>query len=370
VSSSACAAEEAHRRFAAALDAAGGWEERPRLAVALSGGPDSLALALLARRWAAARGGDAVALILDHGQRPAARAEARLAEAWAMAAGLATQRLALPRAGVLSAAALREARLAALARAAGERGALHLLLGHHLADQAETVLIRALGHSGSAGLAAMAPVRITPAVRLVRPLLGMTPAAARAVLREAAQPWIADPSNDGGGLRARLRVAMADAAGEGVQVRALSAAAAAHGSAATRHREAATALLANAASLRPGGGVTLDRARLAAAPTAVLEAALGTVLAGVSGRARPPRGEALARLSAALVQGRRAVTLGGCRLTPRAQAWIVTVEPPRRRTRPVAAVAEPLPVVYAPCREGGSAVATPSLVGAVKRRPA
>lgn len=361
MNSSACAAEDAGHRFAAALDAAGGWEEGPRLAVALSGGPDSLALALLARDWAAARGGDVVALILDHGLRPAARIEAALAEAWASAAGLATQRLALPPGQRRTAAALREARHAALARAAGGAGALHLLLGHHLADQAETVLIRALGRSGDAGLAAMAPVRVTAAVRLIRPLLGVPSAAIRAVLLARGQPWIADPSNDGPGLRATLRRAMADRAGEGAQLRALADAAAAHAAAAAPGREAAIAMLAAAAFLPAGGGIALNRDRLAAAPAAVRQAALGIVLRAVSGRVLPPNARALARLAAAIVSGRRAMTLRGCVVVPRGAAWVVTAEPPRRTPGPVAAVAEMPPVVYAALPEGGLEAAMPPL---------
>lgn len=361
MSSSACAAEEAARRFAAALDAVGGWEERPRLAVALSGGPDSLALALLARDLAAARGGDAVALILDHGVRPASRIEARLAGAWAAAAGLATRRLALAPGQRRSAASLRTARFEALARAARDSGALHLLLGHHRADQAETVLIRAIGQSGPGGLAAMATVRATATLRLIRPLLGLTPAAIKAVLRARGQPWIADPANDGAGLRARLRHAMADGAGEGVQVRALAEAAAAHDAAASRKREAVTALLAAAASLPAGGGVALDRARLGAAPVPVRQAALAAVLVAVSGRAHPPEAGALARLAVAVVAGHRTLTLGGCRLVPRGGAWSVTAEPCRRGDRPVAAVAEPPLVVYAGVSRGGPEAAMPPL---------
>lgn len=356
-SSSACAAEAASLGFAAALDAAGGWEDRPRLAVALSGGPDSLALALLAHDWAAARGGDAVALILDHGLRPASRTEAALAEAWAAAAGLAARRLALPPGQRRSAAALREARLGALASAATEAGALHLLLGQHRSDQAETVLIRCLGRSGEAGLAAMAPVRVARGVRLLRPLLGVTPEALRAVLRARAQPWIADPSNDaiaadGAGLRARLRNAMADRAGEGVQVRALADAAAARAGVAAERRAATIALLAVAATVPAEGGVVLDRASLAAAPAALRVAALGAVLRAVAGRALPPDARSLARLAAAMMAGTPAVTLGGCRVVLRGGAWRVTAERRHQGAGPVAAVAEPSAVVYAAVSRG------------------
>src|SRR5262249_34267347 len=53
--------------FAAALDAIGGFEAQPCIAIAVSGGSDSLALALLADDWARRRGGQATALTVDHG---------------------------------------------------------------------------------------------------------------------------------------------------------------------------------------------------------------------------------------------------------------------------------------------------------------
>ena len=67
-------------RFAAALDRLGPFEPEPLLAVAVSGGPDSLALALLAHGWAAARGGDVLALIVDHGLRRDSATEATLTQ--------------------------------------------------------------------------------------------------------------------------------------------------------------------------------------------------------------------------------------------------------------------------------------------------
>ena len=64
--------------FDSLMEPMGPFEDAPRLAVGLSGGRDSTALALLARDWAARRGGDVLALIVDHGLRPESAAEARL----------------------------------------------------------------------------------------------------------------------------------------------------------------------------------------------------------------------------------------------------------------------------------------------------
>jgi tRNA(Ile)-lysidine synthase len=328
---------------------AGGWEDRPLLAVALSGGPDSLCLALLAQDWAAARGGAALALVLDHAIRPAARIEASLAATWAGRAGLQVRRLVLPACVGRSAAALRAARHASLAAAAAEAGALHLLLGHHAADQAETVLLRALAGSGEAGLGGIAPVRHAGPVRLLRPLLGCPPESLKALLREAGQPWVHDPSNDTLGSRAALRRAMADTAGEGAAVRALGEAAAARRAAATALAGAAADLLARAASLAPDGGVSLDDRRLRAAPAPLLAAALAGLLARVSGRPHPVSPRQAAALRARLAAG-GAFSLGGCVLRLRGGRWRILPEarPPRRRAgAAVVAVAEAERVGYA-----------------------
>lgn len=333
MSSSACAAEAA-RRFAAAMAAAGGWEDAPRLAVGLSGGPDSLALARLAASWAAERGGTVVALVLDHGVRPAARIEARLAAAWAEAAGLAVVRLALPPGTALSAAALRGARLAALERAAAEAGALHLLLGHHRADQAETVLLRARRGSGPDGLAAMAPVRHLATVRLLRPLLHVTPASLKAVLQTHGQAWVEDPAN-ASGTRGALRAALADRGGEGVAVAALAEAAVARGRARAAKEADVASLLARSATLPCSGAIRLDASVLAAAPAPLRAAAVAAVIRAVGGRATRPAPAALAAIPARLACG-RGFSLGGCVLSLRAGWWHVA----RERRRPVAAMAD------------------------------
>lgn len=357
MSGSACAADPLPARVAAALDAAGGWEERPVLAVGLSGGADSLCLALLAAAWARGRGGRVLALVLDHGLRPAAVTEVRLAAAWARAAGIAAVPLRLEP-GPCSAEALRRRRLDALAEAAAAAGALHLLLGHHRLDQAETVLLRAMRGSGPRGLAAIAPVSVAGRVRLLRPLLGASPREIRAFLAARGQAWIADPSNDTRGARAGLRGEMADREGEGAAVRALAEAASRR--LALRQAEAAevAALLARAASLPAAGGVRLARAALLEAAPSLRAAALATVLAGVSGRTvRPPP----ARLAAGAekLAGRAAFSLGGCVLRPAGQAWRVRAErrsPARRRV----AVAEPAALGYAaPSRGGAAAEAAP-----------
>ncbi len=144
--------------FAAAMAALAPFEPAPRIAAGVSGGADSMALALLADAWARERGGSLLALVVDHGLRQGSGQEAAETRVRLNARGIAVRLLTI--AGLVHGPALAEraraARFAALEAACAEAGIVHLLLGHHAGDQAETVLIRALGGSGASGLAGMA----------------------------------------------------------------------------------------------------------------------------------------------------------------------------------------------------------------------
>ncbi len=97
-----------------------------------------------------------------------------------------------------------------LTDACREAGVLHLLLGHHAADQAETLAMRVLRGSQTHGLAGMPALRETAGVRLLRPLLGIEPALLRDFLSASGIDWIEDPSNqDARALRPRLRQRLA-----------------------------------------------------------------------------------------------------------------------------------------------------------------
>lgn len=162
--------------------------------VALSGGPDSLALAAAAGFEAPRLGLRAGAVIVDHGlQVGSAEVAERAAEA-ARALGLEpvlVERVNVGGEGGPEGAA-REARYAALESAAARRGAAAVLLGHSLDDQAETVLLGLARGSGTLSIAGMAAV----AGLYRRPLLGLRRAAlAQACADQGLEPWH-DPHND------------------------------------------------------------------------------------------------------------------------------------------------------------------------------
>jgi tRNA(Ile)-lysidine synthase len=321
--------------FAHLMDRFAPWEAAPHLAIALSGGGDSFALALLARDWARARGGRVTALTVDHGLRPESAAEAQEVGARCTALGIEQHILCWtgerPRSGVQAAA--RAARYRLLEEWCATHGVLHLLLGHQREDQAETTLMRLERHSGVAGLAGMAACVERRAVRLVRPLLSVSRARLEATLCFAGARWIDDPSNANPAFtRARLRAALAASGDDAAIERLLSIAGQA--AAARRTLEGKTAaLLGQAAAIDPAGLVWLDPEPIRTAPEPVARMALAAVIATVSGTDYPPRLDRLARLSQALpLAGTR--TLGGCLIAPRRGKLLVCREP--------AAVARPV----------------------------
>jgi tRNA(Ile)-lysidine synthase len=292
----------------------GPFEPQPRLAAAVSGGPDSMALALLADTWVRTHGGSLQALIVDHGLREASAAEAT--EAVSRLAGRGIAACVLTIGGLVRGPALAEraraARFNALTEACAAAGILHLLLGHHALDQAETVLIRALGGSGVAGLAGMAALVETAPVRILRPLLATQPECLRATLISAGMEWVEDPSNvDAMALRPRLRTARRDHSGRGSATIALGAAAAAlAGQRAETDRKVAESLAARA-SLRPEGYCRLsvgERGR----DTDIDPHALSALLQTIAGAPYPPPTASVMSLAAAL----KPATLAGVRLLP------------------------------------------------------
>lgn len=295
----------------------------PRVAAGVSGGPHSLALALLADAWARERGGDLLALVADHGLRAESGAEAEAVAATLAGRGIAVRLLRL---GLGPGARLQEraraARITALSAAAAEAGRPWLLLGHHRADQAETLLFRALRGSGPDGLAAMAPTRDAGAAMVLRPLLGVAPRVLEATVAAAGIAPVRDPSNrDPRFARIRLRDALADPDGEGPGIAALAAAAEAFAARRARREVAMVARLAVAASIRPEGFAWVNPAALGADALGI--AALGRLLAAIGGAAFLPDPRAVAALVA-----RGGGTLGGAWLRPaRAGRWLLARDP-------------------------------------------
>jgi tRNA(Ile)-lysidine synthase len=295
------------------------FEGAPRLAVGVSGGADSLALTLLADRWARQRGGTLLALTVDHGLRAAAAAEAAQVGAWLGARGIPHRILTwagpkpdpVLKTGLQAAA--RAARRGILLDQCRAEGILHLLLAHHQDDQAETLVMRAAADSGPDGLAGMAAIVETRSLRVLRPLLDVPRARLAATLAGLDQAWIEDPSNrDPRFTRVRIRSLTA---GD----RAIAAPASRFGRERAARDVETAALLARSTAVHPEGWALVAADVLSAANSVIGRRALARILMCVGGGDYPPRSDGLEELWAAISAGRLAGgrTLAGCRLVPR-----------------------------------------------------
>lgn len=202
----------------------------PALILAVSGGPDSMALMVLAARWRKSRkrGPELIAVTVDHGLRAESKAEAASVARLARQLGVAHRTLRWsgkkPKTGLPRAA--RDARYRLLAQAAAKAKATHVLTAHTLDDQAETVMIRMMRGSGMTGLAAMQMVSPLPGIDgifLVRPLLEIPKTRLIATLTREKIAFADDPTNrDTKFTRARLRGLMPRLAEEGLDARRLA----------------------------------------------------------------------------------------------------------------------------------------------------
>jgi tRNA(Ile)-lysidine synthase len=213
-------AREAKQLFA-------GLRSAPALVLAVSGGPDSLALMWLAARWqrSLSRGPLLTVVTVDHGLRREAAREAREVKRLATELGLTHRTLrwrgAKPKTGLPAAA--REARYRLLAQAARTAGASHVLTAHTRDDQAETLLMRLLRGSGLAGLSAMAQVSERDGIILARPLLDVPKSQLIATLKRAKIGFADDPTNrDTAFTRPRIRALLPQLAAEGGDARNLA----------------------------------------------------------------------------------------------------------------------------------------------------
>jgi tRNA(Ile)-lysidine synthase len=252
------------------------------VAVAFSGGGDSLALLLAAKLWADKRGRTLAAFTVDHGLQPQSAAWAAFAAERAGRLGIAHRTLAWrgeKRASGLPAAA-RAARHALLAAAATAIGARVILMGHTADDLIEAGLMRAEG-AATPSPREWSPSPAWPAGRevfLLRPLLGVRRGDLRAWLEALGERWIDDPANDDERFaRARARRRLAG------------------GAPVLPPTHAASAPCAALAQVREGVGGELETPRTALRGTDARRL-LGALCLSAAGGVRPPRAAALERL--------------------------------------------------------------------------
>lgn len=199
-----------------------------KLAVAVSGGPDSMALARLLGEWSRERGLDVHALTVDHGLRKESAGEAKKVGEWLKS--LPTHEILRwkgrkPKTRLMEAA--RAARYRLIAEYCARRKIKYLFLAHHQDDQAETFLFRLAKGSGLDGLGGMRAVQEHGGLTLLRPFLSIPKIRLIATCRRHKIPFVKDPSNSAEKYaRPRLRGARKILEKEGLTSKRLSVTAA------------------------------------------------------------------------------------------------------------------------------------------------
>jgi tRNA(Ile)-lysidine synthase len=238
-----------------------------RVAVAVSGGSDSMALLLLARDWAAREGIQLVALTIDHGLRAASADEALQVAQWCAAMGIPHH--ILPWVGVKPVtgiqAAARLARYDVMSAWCKAHDFDVLLTGHTMDDQAETVAMRLSRTRSARSLSAIWPDMRWQGVRVVRPLLFLQRQDLRDVLRSRGQPWIDDPSNEDDRFE-RVRVRKVMSTGD---VAALARVAQDAQIVTAAHARASAAFFSSSVHVDADGCVQIDRKAFSGLETAI-----------------------------------------------------------------------------------------------------
>lgn len=196
-----------------------------RIAIAVSGGPDSMALLMLALQLAAQYSGvDIIAATVDHQLRSESGKEAQMVAAFCKQHGIdhSILRPDTPITGNVQSAA-RNVRYALLQRWAAQKRAQWLMTAHHADDQLETILMRLNRGSGVAGMAAIRARHngglgdggqgdgTNANIPIIRPLLAISKQQLLAYAAAHDIPYVRDPSNDNRDFdRVKIRQALAE----------------------------------------------------------------------------------------------------------------------------------------------------------------
>tara|TARA_R110002096_G_scaffold47539_49_gene126906 strand:+ start:395 stop:1642 length:1248 start_codon:yes stop_codon:yes gene_type:complete len=301
---------------------------RPRrLAVAVSGGSDSLATLYLLWHLSRRQGWALHAVTIDHALRAESAAEARGVAQICKGLGVPHDTLVWDHgtvAGNLMDAA-RRARYGLIARWAAQDNIDHVVLGHTADDQAETFLMGLARGAGLDGLTGMRPFWTQGGVRFVRPLLDQRRRDLRDFLTRQGVPWMDDPSNSNERYhRVKARGALKALKPLGITVDRLL-------NSIENLRRAQLAMqqvvadTAAAICRESAGELLFDGAAWAQTRPEIQRRLLIAGLQWVSGAEYPPRAAAVARLGTSVAAG-RAATLWGCRIRPFADGFRIARE--------------------------------------------
>ena len=310
------------KEFEVLLEEIGGFEPSPRLAVAVSGGVDSMALLRLCHEWTRARNGLVIALTVNHYLRHESTQEVQKIKQWLMALGIEHTVLVWegPKPTTAVQEIARKERYRLLIEACKQRRILHLLLGHQREDQAETLLQRLAKGSGMIGLAAMTCIQERDVVRVIRPLLSIPKQRLKATCRVANQRWLEDPSNYSEKFaRGRVRQIAQTLSGVGYSSANLARSARRLGRTRAEWEMSMASLSAKIISIYPEGYLSLKIEELMTISSEMALFVLERCCSVIGRCLYPPRRHKLERLYRALQEARKkqdsfSYTLAGCRI--------------------------------------------------------
>jgi len=301
--------------------------QHSKLALAVSGGPDSTALMWLAAQWAKTHGklDSLYVLTIDHGLREAAPQDARQVCKWAKALGLQCNILSWqhdgPTSGIQEKA--RAGRYQLMANWCRDNGFDGVVTAHHRDDQAETMLMRLARGSGVDGLSAMAGRSEIFGLAVYRPLLEVSPDDLQQVLKNAGHDWLEDPANQNEQFeRVRVRGSMTAIENAGVDSQAL-------GLSAKRLRRARSALetmtdrfMADGVTVFETGHCEVDRATFEAQPDEICLRTLNRLIMWAGGGKIAVRMAKVERLLETLDTSNKH-TLAGAQIAMRKNMFVI-----------------------------------------------
>lgn len=288
------------------------------MAVAVSGGMDSMALLYLMLQLSKTWGFPLYALTVNHGLRPEAALEAKGVSNWCKTAGIPHKTLLWEHTGIKSRIqeTARAKRYELLTSWCQSHRIPILLTAHHLEDQLETTAMRLLRGSTLRGLSGIQPLKDFNGIQLIRPLLNFRKDNLRATCAENQLPWFEDPSNQNTVYeRVRLRHHM-------TQIQPLITPIQ---QSCSRFRQAYDQLLHQLLEqyfqIHPLGFATLDETLVKILPVTFLRDVLSTILDLINLRTYPPSGESLKQLANKLQNPKAIITVGGYRISKHKSHW-------------------------------------------------
>ncbi|MCL2474001.1 MAG: tRNA lysidine(34) synthetase TilS [Alphaproteobacteria bacterium] len=275
----------------------GGISSAGVIAIAVSGGADSMALAHCMKEWN--RKARLVGIIVDHKLRAESSEEAKTVAGRLEHMGIEARVLELKHDGITARVheTAREGRYELLIEECKKLGASHLFIAHHADDNAETVLMRIAKGSGTKGLAGIPKITMRKGIKFIRPLLEVSKDRLIQVCKEAGVEYVTDPSNEKEKYaRGRLRKLKPLLEKEGLTKESLL-------KLASRAREDSEALekitgyfLSENAVLKLSGTIDIKRKGLQEAPLAIAVRAISRGLRTVHFSEYPPRHDSVMKL--------------------------------------------------------------------------